>query len=101
MSWGALHDLALHVGGMPPDRAIVFPIVVDLPALAAMLIALLVPAPSRFLRAFNPVLRCASRHRARSMTNGNGALVAGSPGHTGSGRFFWNAGGSSAIMRRR
>lgn len=51
MSWGALHDLALHVGGMPPDRAIVFPIVVDLPALAAMLIALLVPAPSRFLRA--------------------------------------------------
>ena len=51
MSWGALHDLALHVGGMPADRAIVFPIVVDLPALAAMLIALLVPAPSRFLRA--------------------------------------------------
>lgn len=51
MSWGALHDLALHVGGMPPDRAIVFPIVVDLPALAAMLIALLVPAPSQFLRA--------------------------------------------------
>jgi hypothetical protein len=50
MSWGALHDLALHVGGMPPDRAIVFPIVVDLPALAAMLIALLVPAPSQFLR---------------------------------------------------
>src|SRR4029453_17477251 len=37
-------------GGMPPDRAVVFPIVVDLPALAAMLIALLVPAPSRFLR---------------------------------------------------
>ncbi|MFF2274192.1 helix-turn-helix domain-containing protein [Agromyces sp. NPDC058136] len=51
MSWGALHDLALHVGGMPADRAAVFPIVVDLPALAAMLIALLVPAPSRGLRA--------------------------------------------------
>lgn len=50
MSWGALHDLALHVGGMPPDRAAVFPIVVDLPALAAMLIALLVPAPSIGLR---------------------------------------------------
>ncbi|MGW4928636.1 DUF2637 domain-containing protein [Agromyces sp. NPDC004153] len=58
MSWGALHDLALHVGGMPADRAIAFPIVVDLPALAAMLIALLVPAPSRFLRALPWITFC-------------------------------------------
>ncbi len=50
LSWGALHELALHVGGMSPERAIVFPIVVDLPAVVAMLIALLVPAPRLGLR---------------------------------------------------
>lgn len=51
LSWGALHELALEVGGMPPERAAVFPIVVDLPAVAAMLIILFVSAPSRRLAA--------------------------------------------------
>ncbi|WP_353809134.1 helix-turn-helix domain-containing protein [Agromyces sp. SYSU T00194] len=45
LSWGALYDLAVHVGGMTADRAILFPVVVDLVTVVAMLIALLVPAP--------------------------------------------------------
>ncbi|MFD5864385.1 hypothetical protein ACFWGP_05500 [Agromyces sp. NPDC127015] len=47
MSWGALYDSAILLGGMEPDRAIVFPAIVDLVTIVAMLIALLVPGAHR------------------------------------------------------
>jgi hypothetical protein len=52
MSWGALYDLALDAGGMPPHRAIFFPIVIDLVTVVAMLLSLLLRNPSRKARAF-------------------------------------------------
>jgi hypothetical protein len=39
MSWGNLYDLALACG-MPPERAVVFPIVIDVVTVVAMLLAL-------------------------------------------------------------
>jgi hypothetical protein len=41
MSYGALYETARAVGGMPHERAVVFPIVIDVVTIAAMLIALL------------------------------------------------------------
>ncbi len=46
MSWGALYDLAVYVGGMSHDRAVVFPAIIDLVTIAAMLLALLVEKAS-------------------------------------------------------
>lgn len=43
LSWGALYDLALYVGGMADSRAALFPAVVDLVTIVAMLLALLSP----------------------------------------------------------
>lgn len=51
MSWGALYDLAVHVGGMAPERAVFFPAVVDLVTVVALLIALLVPGETMSSRA--------------------------------------------------
>jgi hypothetical protein len=39
MSWGNLYDLALACG-MPPERAVVFPMVIDVVTVVAMLLAL-------------------------------------------------------------
>jgi hypothetical protein len=39
MSWGNLYDLALACG-MPPERAVVFPVVIDVVTVVAMLLAL-------------------------------------------------------------
>jgi len=41
MSWGALYETAIAVGGMSPERAVVFPVIIDVVTIAAMLIALL------------------------------------------------------------
>lgn len=41
MSYGALYETARAVGGMPHERAVVFPFVIDVVTIAAMLIALL------------------------------------------------------------
>ena len=41
MSWGALYETAIAVGGMPPERAVVFPVIIDVVTIASMLIVLL------------------------------------------------------------
>lgn len=41
MSWGALYETARAVGGMPHERAVVFPVIIDVATIAAMLIVLL------------------------------------------------------------
>lgn len=46
MSWGALHELAL-AAGIPDNRAWVFPIIIDLPVVAAMLIGIIVEPTTR------------------------------------------------------
>lgn len=51
MSWGALYEFAIATG-MPPERAIVFPAVIDVVTVVAMLVALLVEAPSRSVAAY-------------------------------------------------
>lgn len=43
MSWGALYETAIAVGGMSPDRAIVFPAIVDLVTIVAMVIVVFGP----------------------------------------------------------
>lgn len=43
MSWGALYDMAVHVGGMPHERALGFPFIVDLVTVVALLLSLLMP----------------------------------------------------------
>ena len=40
ISWGALYDTAMAVGGMSPDHAVVFPFIIDVATIAAMLIVL-------------------------------------------------------------
>lgn len=52
LSWGALYDLAIYVGGMSPARAMAFPPIVDLVTVAALLLALLVPNPAKGARGF-------------------------------------------------
>ncbi|GEM_PF-6966440 len=49
LSYGALYELAVAAGGIPPERAWVFPLIVDLPVVAATLIAVLLPDTSRAL----------------------------------------------------
>jgi hypothetical protein len=46
MSWGALLDLAL-AAGVPKERAWVFPLIMDIPMVVAMLIGMIVQAETR------------------------------------------------------
>jgi hypothetical protein len=46
MSWGALYEFAIATG-MPPERAIVFPAIVDVVTVVSMLIAILVVPHTR------------------------------------------------------
>lgn len=46
MSWGALTDLAV-AAGIPPVRAWLFPLIIDLPVVASMLIGILVTPTTR------------------------------------------------------
>lgn len=46
MSWGALYDMAVHVGGMSHQRAVGFPFVVDLVTVIALLLSLRKPSTS-------------------------------------------------------
>lgn len=46
MSWGALTDLAI-AAGIPPVRAWLFPLIIDLPVVASMLIGILVTPTTR------------------------------------------------------
>ena len=54
MSWGALYEFALACG-FPPERAVVFPVVIDTVTLVAMLIAVRI-APTTRREAFYPWL---------------------------------------------
>jgi Homeodomain-like domain len=40
ISWGALYETAMAVGGMSSDHAVVFPVIIDVATIAAMLIVL-------------------------------------------------------------
>lgn len=51
MSWGALYEFALATG-MPPERAVVFPAIIDVVTVVAMLIALYVKDLSKSARVY-------------------------------------------------